>query len=310
MSTARLRRIDLNLLVALDVLLQERHVTRAGERLGLSQPGISRVLERLRAAFDDPLLVRAGATMVPTPRALALAGPLREVLADTAALVWPEQFDPAKAEGHVRICATDAVTESVVAPWLNGVSRAASHLTFEILPLPAQVERALARGEADMAIDVYTAAPPGCEIRRLYEDRFACLVRRDHPIVGQRLTPRRYQALRHVAISGAGGGDWLLARELALRGITRTIAVQTPHFATAPAIVAETDWALTVTGARARHSLAHYPLALLPLGFDLPPIPLSLVWHELGGRDPLHAWLRADLVAQFTGRKLDHFQPA
>lgn len=241
--------------------------------------------------------------MVPTPRALALAAPVHALLNQAALLVRPERFDPASAQGVVRVFATDAATETAVVPWVEAVARAAPRLSFHVLPLVADVTTALARAEADFAIDVYPVVAEGCHVRHLFHDRLVCVLRRGHPAARGRFTRARYRTLRHIQVTGTGGGGTALETELARLGIERDIVFRLPNFATAPYIASVTDWALTIPSTRAYRSAKRFPLAVLPLPFALRAIPLSLLWHDRTALSPLHAWLRDMLLAQFPGDK-------
>jgi DNA-binding transcriptional LysR family regulator len=185
-----LRSIDLNLLVALQALLEDRSVTRAAHRLGVSQPALSRMLARLRAILDDPLLVRSGREMVPTPRAMELVGPLEAWLSDAAGPLTPATFEPASADGVIRIMATDDATEAVVTPLICDLARDAPGLRFELSALKSPVSAALTRGDADYALDTFPESLPGCHVQHLFDDSFVCLVRTGHPTVRGSMSTR------------------------------------------------------------------------------------------------------------------------
>jgi DNA-binding transcriptional LysR family regulator len=293
--SVNLRRIDLNLLVALHALLEHRNVSRAAEALGLSQPAVSRMLARLRATLDDPLLVRTGRGMVPTPRALAIEAPLRRLLADAEAVVQPERFDPSKANAVIRMLANDAATEAVVAPWVRRLSAIAAELRFEIFGFSEAVRGDLARGVADFAIDVFPDPVEDCHVRHVFVDRYVCIVRAGHPVVRGRMTPELYTRLGHIQITGSGGVGLILERELARLDVHRRIVFRTPSMATAPVVIAQSDWVLTVPSARAVRSAHRFGVKILPVPYPLPPIPLSVLWHERTDRSPLHRWMLSEL---------------
>ena len=288
-----LRQIDLNLLVALQALLDERSVTGAAERLGLSQPALSRMLARLRLVFDDPLMVRMGRTMVPTPRAQAIAGPLRRLLAEARDLIRPDHFDPGAIDDTVRMMASDAATEAVVTPWVNAMAAQAPGLRYDIVPFTADVAETLARGAVDFAIDVFPDPPENCRVEQLIVDRFACVVRAGHPVLsdGDGLTPERYAALDHIAITGTGAFVTILEQELARLGVRRNVMFSTTSMTTAPFVASQTDWVLTIPSARAHRSVKRSGAAMLPLPYPVREIPLSVLWHERTEASPLHRWM-------------------
>lgn len=290
-----LRQIDLNLLVALQALLDERSVTGAADRLGLSQPALSRMLARLRLVFDDPLMVRMGREMVPTPRALSVAAPLRRLLAEAKELIRPDHFEPAAVADTVRIMASDAATEAVIAPWVTAMTLRAPGLRYDVVPFTADVAEALARGTVDFAIDVFPDPLENCRVEHLFLDRFACVVRTGHPVVAAGLTPERYAALDHIAITGTGAFVTILEQELSRLGVRRIVRFSTTSMTTAPFVASQTDWIATVPSARARRSVRRFAVDLLPLPFPLREIPLSVLWHERTDASPLHRWMRGHL---------------
>lgn len=293
-----LRRHDLNLLVALDALLNERSVTLAARRVGLSQPALSKALGRLRVMFDDPLLVRVGRELKPTPRAVALMPDLQRLLHEATDLIRPHAFDPAAARGTVRFASTDAVTESVLTPWIRDIAARAPALRYEVVNLGPENFGALAKGDLDFAVDVYPDPIEDCRIEPLAVDRFVCLVRRGHPdLSGQALTRKRYAALSHVQLTATGGGGGLLERELARVGVTREVILGMASMTTAAYVVSQTDWAITINSIRARTSAQRFALDIHELPFKLRHIPLSAVWHRRTDQSPLHLWLRERLRA-------------
>lgn len=287
-----LRQIDLNLLVALQALLDERSVTGAAERLGLSQPALSRMLARLRLVFDDPLMVRMGREMVPTPRAQAVATPLRQLLAEAKELIRPDHFEPAAVADTVRIMASDAAIEAAITPWVDAMAARAPGLRYDIVPFTADVTEALARGTVDFAIDVFPDPPENCRVEHLIVDRFACVVRAGHPVVAEGLTPERYAALDHIAITGTGAFVAILEQELARLGVRRNVMFSTTSMTTAPFVASQTDWIATVPSARARRSVGRFGVEMLPLPYPVREIPLSVLWHERTDASPLHRWMR------------------
>lgn len=291
-----LRSVDLNLLVALQSLLEERSVTRAADRLGVSQPALSRMLARMREILDDPLLVRSGREMVPTPRARELVGPLEVWLSDAAGLLTPATFDPATAEGVLRIMTTDAATEAVVTPWICELAKHAPGLRFELTALTSPVSSALARGDADYAVDTFPEPIPDCHVQHLLDDRFVCLVRTGHPRIRESLSTKEYQDALHIQVTGSGGGNELLEQELARFGVRRRIIVKTPSIVAAPYIVARSDWLLTIPNVRAQRAAKRYPIEVLPLPFPVRDSPLSLLWHNRVERSGLHRWARRRLA--------------
>lgn len=291
-----LRSVDLNLLVALQALLEERGVTRAADRLNVSQPAMSRMLGRLREILEDPLLVRSGREMIPTQRAAELVGPLEVWLSDAVGLLTPSNFDPASAAGVLRIMTTDAATEAVVTPWICDLARHAPGLRFELSALASPVSAALARGDADYAVDTFPDPGPDCHVQQLIEDRFVCVVRTGHPTIRGPLSAADYQNALHIQVTGSGGGNEFLEQDLARFGVRRRIIVKTPSIVAAPYIVARSDWVLTIPNVRARRAARRYPIEVYSLPFPVRDSPLSLLWHNRVDRSGLHRWARGRLA--------------
>lgn len=290
-----LRQVDLNLLVALHRLLTDRSVTAAARGLGLSQPALSRMLSRLRTLFDDPLMVRMGREMVPTPRALALAEPLQHMLAEVTVMIRPGPFDPAAVDATVRLMASDAATEAVVTPWVNAMAPIAPRLRYDVVPFAVDAVDSLARGTVDFAIDVFPDPIDGCRAEHLIVDRFACVTRADHPAISEGMTRELYESLDHIAITGTGAFVGILEQELARLGVRRNVVFRTTSMATAPFVASQTDWVVTVPSARARRSEQRFGVRTFPLPLAVREIPLSVLWHERTETSPLHRWMRACL---------------
>lgn len=300
MHETNTRDVDLNLLVALDALLQAGSVTGAAARLGLSQPAMSHRLRRLRALFGDPLLVAGRRGLVPTPRAQQLAERLRGALGELGGLVrQPERFDPATARRPFQVCSNDLGDLCVMPLVLAEVSRVAPGVALVTrAPWPGMLD-AFERGELDLAVGGALPEGHGLVQRKVAEDDWQCLARAGHPQVRGKLTPQAWAALPHLLVSPTGAGPGVVDEVLAARGLTRRIAYRTPHFLGAPFIVARSDLVLTAPGSLVRHMAR-----LLPLQVFAPPVPLPrgrihMVFHGRMQADAGHRWLR-ELAAACT----------
>jgi DNA-binding transcriptional LysR family regulator len=305
MQELNLGALDLNLLVVLDALLAERHVTRAAARVGLSQPATSHALARLRAVFGDPLLVRgAGGAMVPTPRAEALAPRLRAALDGvTAALRGEQPFDPATARRTFRI-ATGDYAELVLLPALTArLAREAPGVDLWVVAGGEDLAT-LATGAHDCVLMPYRGpvAPAGVYEKKLFDETFTCVVRRGHPLVaqGQKLTLARYEAMPHLLIAPRGTPGSFVDDALAALGKQRRVALAVPHFLVAPHVVAATDLILTLATRIARAVAAPLDLVMMPPPVDLPGFTMSMWWHERNHHDPAQRWLR-QVIAEVAG---------
>lgn len=296
-----IQNFDLNLLLALDALLTEKHVTRAAARIGLSQPAMSNALARLRDLLDDPLLVRTNRGMVPTPRAERLQEPLRHALqAIQRALSDAEAFSPGASRATFELMTSDAIG-MLLLPRLTAALRDTA--PGVALRVHAAVENepwdSLESGRVHLVAGVYEDVPAGVRSETLYEEQFVCLVRRDHPHVGECLELAEYVALPHVLISTSRSGLAASPVDPVLegQGLTRQVALWLPNFLLAPFIVAQSDYVITFPS-----RLAAYFAAFLPLRTVRPPLELRgyairLYWHERLDREPGQRWLRGQVRA-------------
>lgn len=295
MRANHLRNVDLNLLVSLQALLQERSVSGAAEMLYMTQPGMSRNLARLRDAFDDPLLVRSGTRMTLTPRAKEIAPQLELLLASVTVLLHPRQPVAAKITRRFKIAAVDSAIESVLCYAISEISRTAPGVSFEFINPGDQTYTQLREGRVDIAVDVYRDTPPGFRLEQLYENRYVALLRRNHPLLKKGLTKNDFEQLQHIKIVGSGGGAVEIDEELRRLNIRRQIVATTSSFSAAAALAAQTDWLSVLPINPAKRSTTRVAVEILELPFTVAPIPLTMLWHAQSHDDFVHAWLRREI---------------
>jgi len=290
-----IRALNLNLLPVLHSLLEERNVTRAARKLGMTQPAVSNSLAQLRAHFGDALLVRSGNTMVATERALSLREPLAAaLLAVGAALESGTAFDPAKLERSFVIATTDYVGFVLMPKLLARIGKEAKGVRLHVQGWPHnRVPSTLERGEADLMLGFYSDVPSGHRHELLFEDRFVCIVRKGHPVAKQRLTLKRYLALEHVVVTQEPGALGVVDEVLAQRGLRRSIGLRLSHFLLVPSVVAATDFVAAVDERIAESFSKQLPLKLSPPPIPLPGGKVGQVWHERTHSSPAHVWLRS-----------------
>ena len=309
----QLSRVDLNLVVAFDALARELSVTRAAQRVGVTQSAMSHALRRLRDLLGDELLVRGRGGMVLTPRGDSLVVPLRSGLVTLGrALSQPIAFEPASARRAFCIASPDLFDVLVVPSLLERIRDEAPGVDVRVTSiddrrLPDQLET----GEVDVAItplieqigsEAAGDSAPGLLRRTLLRDRFACLIRANHPIFegnrrgrpskGDSLSLEAYTELSHVMVSPSGEGPGLVDQALAQRGLVRRIALKIPHFYSALAIVARSDLILTAPAALSRLVSDNLSVVTLPAPLRLPRHSVNLTWHERFSKDQGHVWLR------------------
>ena len=294
------KNVDLNLLRSLDVLIEEANVTHAAARLGVTQPGLSAQLARLRAVFSDPLLVPSekGRGMVPTSRALELREPLRAALKDLeAAIRMPAQFDPRTDTRTFAIAASDNAT---VVLGLSLIERlrdsAGPGIRLSFARGKADVATLLERGEIDLLIGSDRMVPPAMKVRKLLEEHYVMIQRKGHPRGLAPLDLKTYCRLEHVLVSTSGGSFYgFIDEQLEKLGCQRRVGLSVDQFVMAPMIVMSTDFVATLPrrlAARFAHQLHLFDLPFPAQGFNL-----YAAWHPRAHADPALVWLRNQLVA-------------
>lgn len=290
------RQFDLNLLVALDVLLTERNVTRAGERLFLSQPAMSGILARLRHAFQDELLVRVGRNLELTAFAVDLVGPVHDCVRQIEDLLNVRQpFTPATARWSFRIAASDYVVFLLLGPLLKKLTVLAPDISVRFFALePASAER-LAAGDVDFAVMPEEYEPDAPSVP-LFEDSWVCAVWAKHPHAGDRFTVDEFLALPHLSFRLAGQDNGSIAESfLAASGFERRIVASTESFATAPFLLRDTLLVTLVPRRLGEHLRQAAEIRLIEAPFEVPPLREKLIWSPRYNASAAHAWLRTQL---------------
>lgn len=292
-----LRRLDLNLLVTLDVLLTELNVTRAAQRLNFSQPSVSVHLAKLREILGDPLLLPGPRGMRPTARALALRQPLRQALEALEQAVAPASpFDPQQANNTWRVAATDYGESTIVLPALNALRTSAPGTRLAVLELvPPRIGKQAEQGDIDLAFHTTDGAPPGLRRRALFTERYVLVGRAGHPRLKRRPTLAQFCALDHVIVSPDGGGfSGVTDDVLKAAGVARRVVLSVPHFLFVMTAVASSDLVAMLPERLVRGASA---LQVVEPPVEVPGYEMSMLWHERVHRDPAHQWLR-DVIAR------------
>ena len=299
MHARALAGVDLNLLVVLDALLAEKHVTRAAARIGLSQSAASHALARLRELLDDPILVRgAQGQLVPTARAEALAPALRRALDGLGdVLRGAPSFEPATARRSFRIGAADYPQLVLLPRLVAQLATDAPGVDLWMMPPPDDPAPALAAGELDLALVVSAASwPAGIYQRALFDETFRCVMREGHPATRRTLTLPRYCELDHLLVAPRGTPGSRVDDVLASLGRTRRVVARVPHFLIAPHVIAASDLCVTMPTRVAQVSAEPLGLALLPTPFEMTGFTIAMAWHERAHADPGHKWLRDQIA--------------
>jgi len=294
MRDVHLKAIDLNLLTALGALLSQRSVSRAASDVGLSQPAMSRALDRLRHLFDDELMLRSGHRMVLTARAEALAPRIQAILADIGDVVTEPTFDPGKERRTIRIAAVDSQTALFFPGVMARLLKEAPEVDLRAVPLGRDIARRIQASEIDMTFSLASyPLPPGAHSAMLMNDRLALVMRRGHRAARhQTIDLAAYAALPHVTVSIFEDGHTEADATLAAAGLERRIALTTPHFTAALMAVARTDMVTVLSRAFARQFAEPFDLVLLEPPIKSAELPVTMVWPAARKNDRLLAWLR------------------
>jgi DNA-binding transcriptional LysR family regulator len=299
----QLQRIDLNLLVVFNAIYTEGGITRAAEKLHLTQPAISHALARLRLMFGDPLFERDGRRMVPTTLARRLIEPLRRSLHSLeGALNEVERFDPATSDRRFNIGLRDVLESTVLPPLLQNIRKQAPGVSISAVRFDRhEMESELAGGSLDLAIDVLLPRSPAVHHRRAGLDKLVVVARKNHPQARGGLDLKTYLRLGHVVVSSRRTGPGIEDVELSRRGLQRNVKLRCQHYFAACRVVAQTDLILTMPETYAGVANEQYGNRILPLPFQAPPLDAYLYWHANAEEEPANRWLREQLLACFTG---------
>ena len=296
--------VDLNLLAALDVLLAEGSVTGAARRLGLSTSAMSRTLTRLRAATGDPLLVRAGRGLVPTPRAAELRDRVHELARDVQAVLRPQttDVDAASLDLTFTIRVSEAFLEFLSGPVVTAVTQAAPRICLRFVAKPNKDARPLREGLIDLEIGVLGTSAPEIRTQLLFHDRLVGVARIGHPLLGTVVTPENYAACNHVVACREGDPIEPIDAALQRLGLKRAIRVIVPGYPDAMRIARQSDLVAAVPrsclgNAMACDHAATEGLAAFEIPLPVPEFKISAMWHPRMDADPAHRWLRDTVMS-------------
>lgn len=287
------KKLDLNLLVTLETLLVEQNVTRAADRLHLSQPAVSTQLSRLRDLFDDPLLIPMRRGMTPTAKALELLDPLRLALDQVrATLAKHRHFDPKRADLTIAIACTDYLQATVVQPLAVALQKRAPSLRIALRHLdPSRLEMQMANGEVDLALMTPEHGPSSLRARHLFDERYVLIGRQRHPGLRRELSVEQFAGLDHVIVS-LRGGDFTTPVDdgLAALGYRRNVALSAASFLVVPEIVARSNFVALVPERLVRDR--RDALRIVECPFPVSGFAVSMLWHERNHGHSGQRWVR------------------
>jgi DNA-binding transcriptional LysR family regulator len=292
------KRLDLNLLLALDTLLAERNVTKAAVRMHISQPALSAQLARLRDVFADPLLIPIQRGMVPTVKALDLQQPLREALDHVRNVVSEAAtFHSAKTKLTLAIAASDYEQYAVLMPFITSLRAKAPQIKIALMRLNgALLGKQMEAGEIDLALMNPQTAPPDLRSRHLHDDRYVCIVRKDHPKVKRRMTLELMTSLEHIVVSPRGGSfTGATDAALAAHGKKRKVPISAASFLWVPEMVLQSDM-MALVPERLVRSRADQ-LTILEPPIPVPGFSISMLWNKRTHTHKAHQWIREQLFS-------------
>lgn len=287
-------RYDLNLLPVFIALMEERNVTRAAERLGITQPALSNTLNRLRETLRDPLFIRERYGMRPTQLAEEIAPVIADTLAKLDDVILGQQaFDPSRAERLFAIAPNDYVEFVLIPPLVARLREIAPGIKLKLMPFGSDlVETGVTSGTTAMALGRLVEPPDNVVVQQIMSDGLACVVRAGHPEIGDRISREQYERLKHVNMVPPGRLRAGLFQPLERQGLKRDVAVSVTHFLSIPELIAVTDYCTTLPILICRRVAQDGRLKVLPAPVDLGTFPVQMAWHVRYRHDPAHRWLR------------------
>lgn len=284
----------MNLLPVFLALMEERNVTRAAERLGITQPSLSNALARLRDMLQDPLFIRERYGMQPTEKAEALAPGIAAAVAHLDELVLGQQgFDPAKAQRQFTLAPTSYVEFVLIPRIVVRLREQAPGISLRLVPFGADLtETGVTSGATAIVLGRIVDPPDNLVVQSLMEDGLACVVRADHPQINKRISKQQYEQLRHVTVLPPGRLRAGLFQALQRQGLRRDVAVSVTHFLAIPELIAATDYCATLPKLICQHLARDPRLKVLATPLDLGTFPVEMAWHVRYRHDPAHQWLR------------------
>lgn len=302
-----IRSLDLNLLVAFDAMLKHQNVTKAAEAIKLSQPAMSAALSRLRALFDDPLFVRTGAGMVPTPKAQALSPSIRLVVQTIQNdILVPKRFDPLRSDRTFTLVTPDIAEVNFLPRLLSALAEKSPHINLRTLAMPREAAAySLENGTAEMALgyfpDLHKA---GFFQQKLISSSHVCLIRKEHPDIGEKLSMAQFTQASHAVVK-PDGREHVFEQFLQNKGIQRRVVVELSHFMSLLPIIETSNFISTVPKDLADFFVRHGDVRYVATPMKSPIIDVHLFWHQRFHKDPAHIWLRQVIHQLFSQGRWD-----
>ncbi|NTS77522.1 LysR family transcriptional regulator [Catenovulum sp. SM1970] len=297
--------LDLNLMVMFDVIMQEQSITAAAERLAMTQPSVSNAVSRMRHVWQDPLFVKHGRGIRPTPFAQQLWQDIAQPLQRIKQAAQPQHFSPDTLERTFRIAVTDWMADFFWLPLKHIIEKEAPNVNIHAVPYTVNGETLLMQADVDMVLDYFEGHSNKVQTEHLFNNHFVCAMRPEHPIAKQNLTLARFTKAQHLLLSLSGDASGAVDAILQKKALTRRIAMTVNHCYSIPKLLCQTNLITTIPLPIIANSVDDGELIIKALPFDLPPGPISMTWHIRHQRDPAVLWLR-NKVKQVLNEQLSH----
>ncbi|TFW09295.1 LysR family transcriptional regulator [Oxalobacteraceae bacterium OM1] len=300
----QLSRVDLNLFTVFEAIYDEASVTRASQRLNLTQPAISHALNRLRTMFNDPLFVRQGQSMVSTPRARSLIEPVRRALRNLeSTLSGQDLFDPRTSAKQFNLALRDVLEANILPPLMQRVQQGAPLVDLAAIQVDRrELENELAAGTLDAAIDVLLPLSNDIRHTQIVRDPVVVVVRQGHPAIKRKVDLETYLKQDHILASSRRKGPGLADFELSRLGLQRRIKLRCQHYYAACRVVSQTDLVLTMPERYARIVNQQFANRILPFPVEMPSLDVFLYWHANVENDPANRWFREQVIRAVSDR--------
>lgn len=287
---------DLNLMVIFDVIMQERSVTKASHRLAMTQPSVSNAISRMRHVWQDPVFVKDGRGIKPTPFAESIWQKVRQPLVDIRHAYQVTKTDLRQVARTIRIASTDWMTDLFWLPLRKRIEQHAPLLNLHAVPYRVNGEKLLLDADVDMVLDYSKGSHDHIHSQLLFNNHFVCAMHPQHPLAKKQLTLADYCLSEHLLMSLSGDAKGAVDMVLAQLGHSRRVAMTVNHCANMAKILAHTNLITTIPLPLIVNEIAQGSLIIKPLPFTLPPAPISMTWHMRQQRDDVHSWLRSQVL--------------
>ena len=295
MHETNISTLDLNLLRALKALLDKKHVSRAAESISLSQPAMSRALQRLRDTFKDPLLVKGSNGLDLTPRAIELYQPLQEIFLQLNQIITPSSFNPATTQAEISIATRDYEMITIMPTVIKAITAEAPNLKLRIIAMHGDDMTALDKNEVDFVLSGTISKSALLYQKKIVTDNYVCLMSKQQ--AKQKITLSKFVSMKHCLVTISGVGPGVVDQVLAEQGLKRDIAVRIPHFLAASHIVANSSLIATLPRRLGQLLSDNTNISLIKPPLVLPDFAIYLYWHGRNQNNPIHQWLRNKIVA-------------